>query len=220
MKAKIGEMFGRTNRIERKIDEFFDKIVTSGMLFRKALQIYLEQGARNEAFIEKMHQVEKLESHSDELRREIETELYVHTLIPDLRGDVLSLLEEADKLINLYESGLFKFHTEQPAFPRFAHRELLRLTDTVCESAEQVVMASRAFFRDIRAVRDYSSKVQLLESEADKLSTSLLQQIFDSELDLALKMHLRYFVERVDTIANTAEDISDRLNIYAIKRRI
>ena len=63
--------------------------------------------------------------------------------------------------------------------------------------------------------------MQWLESEADKLSTQFLRRIFaSSELDLAQKMHLRYFVERIDEIANVAEDLSDSLAIYAIKRRI
>ena len=48
-----------------------------------------------------------------------------------------------------------------------------------------------------------------------------MRRIFaSSELDLAQKMHLRYFVERIDEIANVAEDLSDSLTIYAIKRRI
>jgi hypothetical protein len=33
-------------------------------------------------------------------------------------------------------------------------------------------------------------------------------------------MHLRYFVERIDELANSAEDVADALQIYTIKRRI
>jgi uncharacterized protein Yka (UPF0111/DUF47 family) len=58
------------------------------------------------------------------------------------------------------------------------------------------------------------------ETQADKLSTKLQRAIFESELSLERKMHLRYFVERIDDLANSAEDVADTLAIYAIKRRI
>ncbi len=32
------------------------------------------------------------------------------------------------------------------------------------------------------------------------------------------KMHLRYFVEKIDRICDQAEDIADEIQIYAIKR--
>jgi uncharacterized protein Yka (UPF0111/DUF47 family) len=33
-------------------------------------------------------------------------------------------------------------------------------------------------------------------------------------------MHLRFFAKQVDRIADEAEDVSDRLNIYVIKRML
>lgn len=219
MKARLPSLFGRARRIERKIDEFFDKIAVATLLFSNAIDIYLSSG-RCAPYLQKMDEIEALESEGDRLRRAIETELYTQTLIPDLRGDVLSLLEDMDDLINLYEASIFKFDIEQPEFPLELHDDLRRLVAIVCQCVEQVLAAGRAFFRDIQSVRDYIAKVQWLESEADKMSTRLLRAIFDSDLPLANKNHLRYFVERIDHMANAAEDISDSLSIYAIKRRI
>ncbi|GGO84235.1 hypothetical protein GCM10011348_30010 [Marinobacterium nitratireducens] len=219
MKFKLPTLFNRTSRVEDNIDSFFDRVVLAGLLFRQAMKLYMEHGVCVE-FEEKLARVEALESENDQLRREIETEIYVHTLIPDLRADVMSLLEDVDVLLNLYEAALFKFHIEQPQFPLPTLPDLARLLDTVCDCVEVLIASARAFFRDIRAVRDNNCRVQLLETEADKLSTALLRRIFASELDVSRKIHLRYFVERIDMLANTAEDISDRLSIYAIKRRI
>ena len=58
------------------------------------------------------------------------------------------------------------------------------------------------------------------ESEADKISTKLQRGIFASDLPLERKIHLRYFVERIDDVANKAEDVADTLQIYTIKRKI
>ena len=69
-------------------------------------------------------------------------------------------------------------------------------------------------------MRDGAKQVAELETRADEISTPLLRDIFNSDLELAHKMQLMYFVERLDAIANQAEDISDHLSISAIKRRI
>ena len=57
------------------------------------------------------------------------------------------------------------------------------------------------------------------EKEADKISYALKKQIFSSELGLAEKIHLREFVDHIDAIADQAEDVADRLTIYAVKRQ-
>ena len=69
-------------------------------------------------------------------------------------------------------------------------------------------------------MRDHNAKVIFHETEADKIGTKLQRAIFSSELPLDRKSHLRYFVERIDELANSAEDVADTLAIYAIKRRV
>ena len=63
-------------------------------------------------------------------------------------------------------------------------------------------------------------KVNFYENESDKQFYYLARKIFDSDLPLDQKMHLRYFVEKIDRICDQAEDIADEIQIYAIKRSI
>jgi len=86
---------------------------------------------------------------------------------------------------------------------------------------EADVRSCRAFFKDIHAVNDHIHKVSFWEKESDKVSTRLQRAIFRrSDLDLSHKMHLRFFAKQVDRIADEAEDVADRLNIYVIKRML
>ncbi len=85
---------------------------------------------------------------------------------------------------------------------------------------EVLVLASRAFFRNIEAVQDHMHKVMFYEKEADKVSTKLKKAIFASDLPLSHKAQLRNFVEHIDSLANRAEDVADRLAIYTIKRTV
>jgi hypothetical protein len=212
-------LFNKTRVLEQQIDEFFDKVSELGMVFSRALEVYLADGASDE-FEAFLQQAASIEGKGDTLRRTIEVELYAQTLIPDLRGDVLRLLEDMDHLMNVYEGNLFRISIQQPDVPEEFHAGYLELMRTVVTCVESVVLAARSFFRDINAVRDHNAKVIFYETEADKKGTRLQRAIFASDLSLDRKMHLRYFVERIDELANSAEDVADTLAIYAIKRRI
>jgi len=210
-------IFGRTKVLALEIDEFFDKLSEAGLVFNHAIKIYLSQG-RSEEFEEKLAHVNDLESQADGLRRDIETQLYVQTLIPESRGDVLGLLETADTVLNLLEAALWSFSIEHPNISEDYHGDFQALTDMVVNTVDSLVLASRAFFRDFEAVGDHNHKVMFYEKESDKISTKLKRAIFDSDLPLSEKMHLRHFVELIDEVADGAEDVADRLSIYAIKR--
>ncbi len=105
---RVPAIFKRTSELENQIDEFLDVVVETGLIFKHAINVYLEQGPCEdfEAFLLR---AEAIEARGDNLRREIEIKLYAQTLIPDLRGDVLSLLENVDNIVNIYEANLFRF---------------------------------------------------------------------------------------------------------------
>jgi len=216
---KLPKLFGRTSAIEAEIDEFLDGITEGGLIFQKAVRLYLDAGSTEpfEAFVE---QASAIESRGDELRRNIEVELYAQTLIPDFRSDVLHLLERLDGLLNIYEGNLYRFSIQRPAIPIEHRKDFMELAETSVACVESAVLAARAFFRDIEAVRDHNSKVRFHEHQADLINTRMLRAIFGSAMALEQKMQLRYFAECIDELSNQAEDIGDALVIYAIKRRM
>lgn len=212
-------LFGRTRALESQVDEFLDIVSEAAIIFQRAVKGYLENGPGKD-FDELLEHITNIESRADTLRRAIETELTEHTLIPDLRGDVLTLLEETDELINVCQGNAYRFSIEVPQIPENYHRDYQNLVDTACACADSAVMAARAFFRNIEAVRDHTHKAIFLETETDKISTKLKRAIFASDLDKGEKLHLRYFVDRVDELANVAEDAADSIAIFAIKRGV
>ena len=208
-----------SKRVEQQVDEFLSIVVDAGEVFRAAFHVYLTAGPST-TFEDQFETINDLEHKGDDLRREIETELYTKTLIPDLRSDVLQLVENIDKVTNLYKSNLFRLSIQRPEIPKTLHSEYERLAEAAVECANALIETTRSFFKDHTVVRDGAKQVAELETRADEISTPLLRDIFNSDLELAHKMQLMYFVERLDAIANQAEDISDHLSISAIKRRI
>ncbi len=209
-------IFNKTKKLESQIDQFCDKVDEGAMSFKIGIRSFLDGDFS--AFEDKLKQVNELESQGDTLRRDVERRLYEQTLIPDSRGDVLGLLENMDTILNNCEGAMWQFAIEKPEIPAEFHADYNNLVDSAVAAVEQLVMAARAFFRDAESVSDHMHKVLFYEKEGDKISTRLKMAIFAGDLELARKAQLRNFVEHIDNIADAAEDVADRLAIYAIKR--
>ena len=120
----------------------------------------------------------------------------------------------------MYQGNCYHFSIQQPKFPKEFHNDLIQLSTTVVSCVESLCLTVRSFFRNIDSVRDNAHKVTFYEKESDIQFSSLARKIFNSDLPLDQKMHLRYFVEKIDRICDQAEDIADEIQIYAIKRSI
>ncbi len=208
----------RTKRIERMIDEFLDVISQGAILFSKAIRFYVE--GNTEEFEARRLKVSELESVADKLRRDIEVELYEHTLIPEARGDVLAILENTDDIIDNIKETLLQFSVECPVIPKEFAEQYVELSIASEDSVDALISGVRCFFRNVRTVPDHLHKVYLHEKEADKIAERLKRAIFQSDLELACKIHLRYFALHVEHISDYSETMADRLSIYTIKRQV
>lgn len=212
-------IFSKTKALETDIDRFHDQLIDVSLTFTQAVKIYLEEG-RCENFEKHSKKIKQIEHKADELRRSIENNLYSYNLIPDLRADVLELVENFDKVINKIDEVTYMFYAECPQIPNEYRKSFKELAHLSAEAAENMCKASRAFFRDLGAVRDYSQKVYSIEHESDVCSRKLLENIFASERQLAEKLQLRLFIDGIADIADQAEDFIDQLLIFTIKRDI
>jgi len=212
-------IFAKKIGIEEQVDDFLNQVSEGGLLCEKGMDAYLRGDA--EAFAGVIESIQNMEHRGDFLRREIERDLYKKTLIPESRGDVMRLLEDMDALLDRYTGLIWQFEIEHPDIPPEFHPFFTELLRDSVEAVEAMVCSCRAFFKNINEVATHIHKVSFWEKESDKLSTRLQKEIFASDrLDLSRKMHIRFFAKMVDRIADEAEDVSDRLNIYVIKRML
>ncbi len=214
----MANLFSRTKLLESKIDQYLDNTSEVGLLFHEALKDYLS--GRSDEFEERRAKVTDLESAADGLRREVEHQLYVETLIPESRGDVLGLLEQTDDVISGVKTVLMQISVEQPVVPEEVCPGWLELVDYASRAVQELVKGVRAYFRNPSTVADYVHKVAFWEKEADKVAERLKRNIFQLDLDLSRKMQLGTFVMYIDSVTDQAEDVSERLSISTIKRTI
>jgi len=213
-------LFQHAKKVISSIDQYLDNIIKSILIFEQGINEYFNR--RLDLFEDKFKESSLLESESDELRRSIKITLYRDLLIPESRGDVLGLLETLDNVIDVTEAVLKEFSIEKPEVVYNFKEDFLSLTELSAKSAKELVSASRAFFRDITKVHDYITQVHYWEHETDKIEERIKRAAFNSGKieKLSYQVQVRYFAERISLLADTAEDVTERLEVYTIKRMV
>ncbi len=211
-------LFSKTKELEAQTDEFCDKVSEGALAFKLGMRRFLEDDTVG--FQEKLQHVSEIESRGDELRREIQRRLYVETLIPESRGDVLELLEYTDAILNACDGALWQLEIEKPELGDELKSDFANLAESVGEAVEALVRALRDFFRGSESLTDDMHKVLFYESEADKVGHKLMNTVFSSDLELSRKNQLRHIILHIDNIADLAEDVVDKLAIFALKRAV
>jgi len=213
------QIIKRKLEIGKRIDDFLDNVSESGLLFKLGVDSYLKGNV--ESFEKKLEDITHTENQGDSLRRSLEEQLFMQTLIPESRGDVLELLENMDTLLDRFKGAVWRFEIECPTIPVEMHKDFSELVECVVNAVEAMVRSTRAFFKDVAAVADHMHKVSYWEKQSDKVSTRLQRNIFrQNDLQLSHKLQLRDFVIHVDQIADQAEDVADKMSIYVIKRSL
>jgi len=209
----------QARRVEELILKHLELVTATVSKFREALSAYLD--AQDLTAAERLaEETHRLESQADDVRREAAMKLVSGALLPAMRGELLELLERTDKVANLSESLLYFLllqKLEIPAEVRKAAHEIAHKTSEMMAEAGEAI---HALFRDREAAIAKAEKVEQLESEVDQLELQAVRQLFALNLDLAEKILVREFINRLADISDKIEDLSDQVEIIVANRRV
>lgn len=209
--------FKHAQRSIELIEEFLSIIDQGSLIFKDGVKNYLFGNREN--FEDNLKTLANLSSEADIKKRGIENILYTQSLMPQLRGDILKLLEELNNIIELAKTNLFEFDVEVPFIPSELNQDLIKLTELSVLSIDSLIPAARAYFRNPESVKEQLHRVYLYEKETDKLALSIKRKVFQDmpQLKLSEKFHLRYFALHIEILSDKAQDAADLLSIMAIK---
>lgn len=211
-------VFTRTTKnLIIQIDEFFDNIDLGLLIFKEGVKAYLDKDM--ETFNRHILKVEQLENNADRLQRSIENDMITHSILPQHRREVSSLIDVLDEIIDTIKSSLNEFSIEMPDIPASLNNNIISITEASVCAGEELIPAARAYFRAPYSVREKLLKVYYFESETDKISKATKKIIFQDmkELDLAHKAHLRYIIHHIENISDMAQKAADLLSGMAIQ---
>lgn len=216
----MGWIVGKKEQeIVNLVREHLNKISETLASLTNLLEAYLSQ--QFDRISELAEEVRRLEHEADVVRRQVENIMYGGAFLPNFRGDLLGIIEAADKVANKAEYVADVLEIEKPYIPLSLHTDIRRLLDMGVETYNALKMSINYLFEDLDQVVDYVKKTEEREHDVDGIERGLLRQIFAiSDISHGQKMHLKDLVRSIADIADRAEDCSDRVQIVSLKRRV
>ena len=217
---KLFDFFLRKQRlIEKNVFDYLYQWKKCLEDFKTGMEVYLNEGL-GERFDYYVQQVHRTEDRADELRRKVEWEMYSKALLPESRGDILGFLETMDKIPNKAESLLYQIRLQKLEFPQELNPNLWRIVDLSCEAIQLVYEAATNLMSRKGGIHKLADEIDVKESECDHVEQDTIAKIFTMDIDKADKILLKEFIIELGNLTDRAEDVSDRLTILSVKRRV
>ncbi|AEH50861.1 TIGR00153 family protein [Pseudothermotoga thermarum] len=211
-------ILGKKEReIVDKVLNFLDVIGNTLTNLREAIKAYLDS---KDEFQELAEKVRVNEHRADDLRRQIESTMYGGAFLPNFRGDLLGIIESADKVANKAEYVADMLEFERPFIPQELRMNFLRILDLSIETYEALKLSIYYLFEDLDKVGEYVLLTEQKEHEVDVEERKTIKSIFASDIPYPQKLHLKELVRNIADIADRAEDCSDRVEVVSLKRRV
>ena len=184
--------------------------------FKKMFACYM----RNEkAFKEQAYKVHTMEHEADMVRREIAVKLNEGAFLPVYREDYVALADRVDKIANGAESVGDYIVLTRPAIPDFLVEDFQRMVDITLKTYGPLEGALGFLHKNMDEILEIRQKVGEGEQEVDKMVWDMTKHLFKSDLDLALKLHIKGLLDKVANLSNRIEDVADQLEVMVIKRQ-
>ena len=217
---KVFDFFLRKQRlIENHVFDYLEQWGKCLEDFKSAMDAYLTEGL-GEKFDYYVEHTHKMESRADYLRKKIEWEMYSKALLPESRGDILGFLETMDKIPNKAESILYQIQLQRLRLPEELTPSLRRIVDLTCEAIQLVYEAAKALISQEGDIHQLADGIDDKESECDHAERDIIARIFAMDIDTAEKALLKELIIELGTLTDRAENVSDRLTLLSVKRRV
>jgi uncharacterized protein len=210
----------RKNKIIRgKIEEYLSGVAEVIDQFQESMEHYLKERL-DDHFNTCAKLVHGKESKADDLRREIEGELFRKSLLPEVREDIIKIIDLMDTLVGCFEKILQRIYTHNIVLPETFSHPVKELVDIGLSCARPLEGAVLDVLGPCEKIKDIALTIDTNESVADKLEAEILYDIFHNDYEPFDKLMYRDLVEWISSIPDMAERISDQLTIFAIKRNV
>ncbi len=210
--------FRKNQIVNEKIQQYLQVVKMTFVQFEKAMKSKLGEG--KESFEELKADVLRLESQADDIRRDVERELYQKSLLPELREDLLLIIDNLDELPDLAEDivkMIFNLKIEIPADIRVPFLELLKLSVETVNVLEKMALD---MMHKTEKIEEFTNLIDNNESAADKIQDKLIGLLFEDGLNNCQQLVLRELVDKVGEICDLCQEVTDVLNLVAIKRQV
>jgi uncharacterized protein len=212
-------LFRKEQQLENLIYQYLENLARTQEHFVKAMDTCLDEGLCGEfGFL--IDQTHKFESKADEIKEEVNVLMYSRALIPELREDIMNLLEHVDCIPRIFELILHLIRSQKLKIPEFIMLDVKDLIRISVESCELMIKQIDLMMKNRQGIRTLMSTIDHNESHCDHIERSLMAKVFDSNLEKVDKLQLKELIIALGEISDQADRVSKRVNIMTLKRRV
>jgi len=203
------------------VDEHLKAVKICYETYINAMDAFLDGCDRDElgSFYNQLH---KLETEADLIRHKIIKKMLDGGLLVDSRKSLMHIIEGADTVADKSEeiiSMLYLEHFETLGMMREPIKRMNQITkqqlDLLVEAIEKIIYKydPDQLFETIRTI-------ETLESDVDSIQDNLMNQLFQDDIELSLKLHYKQLFDDISSISDLIEDISDSIEIIMLTRKV
>ncbi len=213
-------MFWRKQKeIETLVLEHLGHVDSTLQSFSRSLTAYIEERDLETADQYAL-ETHRAEGQADDVRRRIETQLLSGSLLPTSRRDILQIIDQVDRLANAAEEILDYLLLQRVEVPSEIMPQIAEIGKKSNDVFVEVKGAVSNLFHRIDAALEHTKAIEHLEGEVDRLERKAIQRLFELDIELALKLQVSGFIQRLVRLSDRAEDLSDLVELIVAARRI
>ncbi|MDP4153027.1 MAG: DUF47 family protein [Bacillota bacterium] len=215
-------MFKKGKKVLELVDRHYNEVCECFNHFDTFLSLYLKNG-KSEETVDQYHKIDLLEHDADSTRREIVSDFLEGTLLAQTRKEILQIVESVDKIANKGQDIARQMLYENVKFPEFVESNVTEISRLTKEQISILTKVLDILFDDYDVlIRDNSllHEIKVMESKVDTVELDAVKKLFESDLDLAVKNHIKYFITKIADISDLVEDISDEIQVMVVFRRV
>lgn len=222
MKYMEVTMFGKK---ETEVKELFLNHVNSVkkalMALHTALTCYINKDI--ECARTKGYEVHIAESEADTYRRNVIKKLYSGAFLPMIREDLIRFIAHQDKIADRAESCSDFCMTQKPKIPEQFNENILTLLNLSIDVFKPYTEAIGALLDKKSSYEEVKMKIHEVNTSEEKADTAewhLIEDIFNADIPLYEKMHLRELVFHIVNISDVIEDAADDIDLLMVKQQV
>ncbi len=138
--------------------------------------------------------------------------------LPNLRGELLKLIEIIDDVANRSETVGDYYVLYQPEFTDEQAKTLVEIGKMTKVAFDLLKEAYGSLFKNFNKTVEKCAEIELIEEQIDTIEWRIRKDIFKGE-DLAMNILKKDYVLLLCDISDKIEDASDMLEIMVVRRK-
>lgn len=216
----VGWFFGRKE--EEILNSFFkhiEKIQEGIDLLERFFDAYEDNDW--DLVEEIRNKISDVEHEADVIRRDTENGMYSGAFLPNFRGDLLGIIESADKIMNKIQTVADLIWMQHVEAPLEIRKDLKEQVNLVIKTFKSLATSLREMFDNMDKAQAYIEETEKFEHEEDLKEKVMISTLFKlKDMSLAEKLQIKELILNIGDIADLTEDTSDRVQIVIMKRKV